>query len=65
MPVVSTWRLCRAVHEYLEGIESGGRPETMRKNISITDPAAEWTCAPGGPAFSPTRRTTWWMFGLA
>jgi Transposase DDE domain len=22
-----------------------------RKNISITDPAAEWTCAPGGPAF--------------
>jgi hypothetical protein len=23
----------------------------MRKNISITDPAAEWTCAPGGPAF--------------
>jgi len=23
----------------------------MRKNISVTDPAAEWTCAPGGPAF--------------
>lgn len=41
----------RAVREYLEGIEAGGRPETMRKNISITDPAAEWTCAPGGPAF--------------
>jgi transposase len=41
----------RAVHEYLEGIEAEGRPETMRKNISITDPAAEWTCAPGGPAF--------------
>jgi Transposase domain (DUF772) len=41
----------RAVREYLEGIEADGRPETMRKNISITDPAAEWTCAPGGPAF--------------
>jgi transposase len=41
----------RAVSEYLEGIEAEGRPQTMRKNISITDPAAEWTCAPGGPAF--------------
>jgi transposase len=41
----------RAVREYLEGIDAEGRPETMRKNISITDPAAEWTCAPGGPAF--------------
>jgi transposase len=41
----------RAVSEYLEGIEADGRPETMRRNISITDPAAEWTCAPGGPAF--------------
>jgi hypothetical protein len=27
------------------------RAETARRNISITDPAAEWTCAPGGPAF--------------
>src|SRR4029077_20533434 len=27
------------------------RAETARKNISVTDPAAEWTCAPGGPAF--------------
>jgi transposase len=44
-------QVCRAVREYLEGIEAEGRPETMRKNISITDPAAEWTCAPGGPAF--------------
>jgi len=41
----------RAVREYLEGIDAEGRPETLRKNISITDPAAEWTCAPGGPAF--------------
>ncbi len=41
----------RAVREYLEGIEAEGRPETQRKSISATDPAAEWTCAPGGPAF--------------
>ena len=43
----------RAVREYLEGIDqaASGRLETERKNISLTDPAAEWTCAPGGPAF--------------
>jgi transposase len=41
----------RAVREYLDGIEANGRPQAERKNISITDPAAEWTCAPGGPAF--------------
>jgi transposase len=41
----------RAVREYLEGIDAAERPEAARKNISVTDPAAEWTCAPGGPAF--------------
>jgi transposase len=41
----------RAVREYLEGIDAAERPETARKSISLTDPAAEWTCAPGGPAF--------------
>ncbi|MGO9268640.1 MAG: transposase [Candidatus Binataceae bacterium] len=41
----------RAVREYLEGLDAEGRPETLRKSISVTDPAAEWTCAPGGPAF--------------
>lgn len=41
----------RAVREYLEGLEAEGRPESARRNISVTDPAAEWTCAPGGPAF--------------
>jgi transposase len=41
----------RAVREYLDGLDADGRPETMRKSISVTDPAAEWTCAPGGPAF--------------
>ena len=39
------------MREYLEGLDAEGRPETMRKSISVTDPAAEWTCAPGGPAF--------------
>jgi hypothetical protein len=32
-------------------VRAEGRPETMRKSISVTDPAAVWTCAPGGPAF--------------
>ena len=41
----------RAVREYLEGIDAADRAETARKNISVTVPAAEWTCAPGGPAF--------------
>src|SRR6266478_8537231 len=41
----------RAVREYLEGIDAADRAETARKNISVTDPGAEWTCAPGGPAF--------------
>ena len=43
----------RAVREYLEGVdeEASRRLETDRKSISLTDPAAEWTCAPGGPAF--------------
>lgn len=41
----------RAVREYLERLDGQCRPEEARKNISTTDPAAEWTCAPGGPAF--------------
>jgi transposase len=43
----------RAVREYLEGVDEAAsrRLETQRKSISLTDPAAEWTCAPGGPAF--------------
>ena len=43
----------RAVREYLAGIdeEASRRLEADRKSISLTDPAAEWTCAPGGPAF--------------
>ena len=54
-------RQSRAVREYLAGLEQnnpqpGPLPtpvhEQMRaKNISLTDPAARWTAAPGGPAF--------------
>lgn len=51
----------RAVREYLEALEGSNPtdadilastdPTTPAKNISLTDPAARWTAAPGGPAF--------------
>ena len=51
----------RAVREYLAALEesnptgddSDAPPgaSTSGKNISLTDPAAQWTAAPGGPAF--------------
>jgi transposase len=51
----------RAVREYLDALEennphsdSSAEPSdvsTPPKNISLTDPAARWTAAPGGPAF--------------
>jgi transposase len=41
----------RAVREYLAGLEENGPPETSPASISMTDPAARWTAAPGGPAF--------------
>ena len=41
----------RAVHEYLEGLEQDGQVGATPKNISLTDPAARWTAAPGCPAF--------------
>src|SRR6187455_3812374 len=51
----------RAVREYLEAIEQNNPvsdgaseppdPPTAPKSISLTDPAARWTAAPGGPAF--------------
>ena len=40
----------RAVREYLEGLEADN-PVEPRGNVSLTDPAANWTAAPGGPAF--------------
>jgi len=46
----------RAVLEYLEGLEranpSGEEDgSSATKKVSPTDPAAQWTAAPGGPAF--------------
>ncbi len=38
----------RAVREYLEALDEGAKPA---RRISMTDPAARWTAAPGGPAF--------------
>jgi len=49
----------RAVREYLEAVERANPaddeddepPAPPPKNVSVTDPAARWTAAPGGPAF--------------
>jgi transposase len=40
----------RPVREYLAGLEEAN-PTFVPKVISLTDPAASWTAAPGGPAF--------------
>lgn len=63
---VVDWRkgnVCsRAVREYLDALEENNpsaeesptnqpNPPTPPKNISLTDPSARWTAAPGGPAF--------------
>ena len=50
-PAFGPAQASRAVREYLDGIEGEGRPEAQRKLISVTDPAAQWTGAWGGPAF--------------
>jgi transposase len=41
----------RAVQEYLQALERDGQVGVTPSNISLTDPAARWTAAPGGPAF--------------
>ena len=51
----------RAVREYLDALEQVNptndddagppQPPAPGKNVSLTDPAARWTAAPGGPAF--------------
>lgn len=42
--------LTRPVREYLEALDAGDQ-RRERKNVSLTDPAAQWTAAPGGPAY--------------
>jgi transposase len=46
----------RAVREYLDGLEKDNpvaedddTPKPPGRNISLTDPASQWTAAPGGP----------------
>jgi transposase len=41
----------RPVREYLAALDKANAPTTVPKAISLTDPAATWTAAPGGPAF--------------
>ena len=41
----------RAVREYLEKLEQDGQIGALPKNLSLTDPAARWTAAPGCPAY--------------
>lgn len=41
----------RAVREYLAALDDTNGPARAPKAISLTDPAATWTAAPGGPAF--------------
>ena len=41
----------RAVREYLEALDEEALAETLPKRLSLTDPQARWTAAPGGPAF--------------
>jgi hypothetical protein len=41
----------RAIREYLEKLEQHGHVGAPPKHISLTDPAARWTAAPGCPAY--------------
>lgn len=41
----------RPVREYLAALEEVNDPEEPPKAVSLTDPAASWTAASGGPAF--------------
>ncbi len=41
----------RAVREYVAALEAANPTETLPKSVSLTDPGARYTAAPGGPAF--------------
>lgn len=41
----------RAVREYVAGLEATNPTDIPPKSVSLTDPAARYTAAPGGPAF--------------
>lgn len=42
-------QVTRAVTQYLAALDESGA--SVPKNVSLTDPEARWTAAPGGPAF--------------
>ncbi len=41
----------RPVREYLDGLDEDNGYKTPPKNISLADPASQWTAARGGPAY--------------
>lgn len=43
--------LTRPVREYLQALDAAELERTPPKKVSLTDPASQWTAAPGGPAF--------------
>lgn len=53
--VEATWdreaSISRPVREYLEALDASEEERKPPKNVSLTDPASQWTAAPGGPAF--------------
>ena len=44
-------QVTRPVGEYLDALDNAYNGIATPKNISLTDPQARWTAAPGGPAF--------------
>ena len=46
-----TTPLTRPVREYLDALDAAEEERTPPKKVSLTDPASQWTAAPGGPAF--------------
>ncbi|MCA9564775.1 MAG: transposase [Myxococcales bacterium] len=43
--------LSRPVREYVEALNEAETERKPPKHVSLTDPASQWTAAPGGPAF--------------
>lgn len=43
--------ISRAVREYVAALSTENPGKTPARKLSLTDPAARWTAAPGGPAF--------------
>jgi transposase len=44
-------QVTRPVREYLDTLDDAYDGIAIPKNVSLTDPQARWTAAPGGPAF--------------